>query len=69
MACFKVLSTHLLEGRRKITKPTGCLTDTATGYLTGTIHSVSVQQCILFEIVSQQNISCGFLWCGLVVCY
>jgi hypothetical protein len=27
MACFKVLSVHLLEGRRKITKPSGCLTE------------------------------------------
>ena len=44
MACFKVLSVHLLEGRRKIRKPTGCLTDSPTGHLTGTVHSVSVQQ-------------------------
>ena len=53
---------HLVERRRKITKPTGCVTDTATGQLTGTIHSVSVQQCMLFEIVSQQIISCGVGW-------
>ena len=54
---------HLVERRRKITKPTGCVTDTATGQFTGTIHSVSVQQCMLFVIVSQQNISCGVGWC------
>ena len=69
MACFKVLSIHLLEGQRKITKPTECLTDTATGHLTGTVHSVSVQLYILFQIVSQQNVLCGVVWCGLVVCY
>jgi len=62
MACFKVLSIYLLEEQRKVTKPTGCLTDTATGQLTGTVHSVSLQQSSLFEIVSQQNISCGVGW-------